>query len=571
MFAVNARAEPPSPALGPHTTFAPDGTDHPATGWLNTARPADKNVFLGGTGNNYCAGMANAAGLTQTLAMGNIGLYQHANGNSVCTSAQRTAIWATWGGTGVTPTGQGQTLGEVNGYTTTVPTGYLAFFGGAYPNEVNMDITTGSGDGSGTYTAVTGDKFPGTVYTGFTTPTDLANTELAIGFANAAGTKSVAVFMTPNGGGEDLDDPFATAPFWANVRAIALYGGAIALDVPPTYAKNRAAPYVSMVAQMITWAVSQHIRVSLTVSPFALAADSSGNTGFCGFDPTFYENTQWLVGALAGVAPPTTQWVVENYSGGGTCTNNDIAVDGTAESLNSVALLLARTVATSPPGTTAAGSNGVADAGLMSSATPVPSVSASLSSSRVGPLRLADILGFGDMATQSSGNVQISGGNITGATDINVTVTPLFQKGIHVQGVGGTALLTVNATNDVSISTAGTHLPMTLDMGAGQINTEFIAGNLGTGAPIFLNGFHVQASGGTSSPFITADANGNLTMIGSAALAGFKMTGNVTESTASTPASSTAACSVGQHAWDASFEYRCTAANTWKRAALSTF
>lgn len=45
----------------------------------------------------------------------------------------------------------------------------------------------------------------------------------------------------------------------------------------------------------------------------------------------------------------------------------------------------------------------------------------------------------------------------------------------------------------------------------------------------------------------------------------------IIESTAFTPASSTATCTTGQHAWDSGYEYRCTATNTWKRAALSTF
>ena len=38
-----------------------------------------------------------------------------------------------------------------------------------------------------------------------------------------------------------------------------------------------------------------------------------------------------------------------------------------------------------------------------------------------------------------------------------------------------------------------------------------------------------------------------------------------------TPASSSAACNVGQRAADANYIYECTAANTWKRAALSSF
>lgn len=38
-----------------------------------------------------------------------------------------------------------------------------------------------------------------------------------------------------------------------------------------------------------------------------------------------------------------------------------------------------------------------------------------------------------------------------------------------------------------------------------------------------------------------------------------------------TPTSSAATCTAGQHAWDANYEYRCVATNTWKRAALSTW
>lgn len=46
---------------------------------------------------------------------------------------------------------------------------------------------------------------------------------------------------------------------------------------------------------------------------------------------------------------------------------------------------------------------------------------------------------------------------------------------------------------------------------------------------------------------------------------------HVFETTASTPASSSAPCTTGQHAWDKNYEYRCVATNTWKRAALSSW
>lgn len=52
---------------------------------------------------------------------------------------------------------------------------------------------------------------------------------------------------------------------------------------------------------------------------------------------------------------------------------------------------------------------------------------------------------------------------------------------------------------------------------------------------------------------------------------GYTTTGSIIESTPATPAHSSSPCSVGQHAWDASYEYRCVAMNHWKRVPLSDF
>lgn len=52
---------------------------------------------------------------------------------------------------------------------------------------------------------------------------------------------------------------------------------------------------------------------------------------------------------------------------------------------------------------------------------------------------------------------------------------------------------------------------------------------------------------------------------------GYTTTGSITEAASATPARSSAPCAVGQHAWDANYEYRCVATNHWKRAPLSDF
>ena len=86
------------------------------------------------------------------------------------------------------------------------------------------------------------------------------------------------------------------------------------------------------------------------------------------------------------------------------------------------------------------------------------------------------------------------------------------------------------------------------------------------------NGVSVGANG--------SDANVNMTLQGkgagwvfinnSAGYFALSPTGKLNEPTF-TPASSSDTCTTGDRAWDASYEYRCVATNTWKRSALSTF
>ena len=411
------------------------------TPWLGMTRAPDKNVFLGGTSADFCTEAADATLLAPVLAMGNIGLYQHANGIAPCTPAQKLAIWSLWSQTGAGTQGGGQSVGEIGGFNPIDP-GYIAHFGAAYPVEANVNIITGDGDGSGSYTAAAGDARPGTVYTGYYTAGDLATIEAADAPAVAAGAKNLAIFMSPNGGGEDLDDPFATAPFWANARAAALYSGGIALDVPPTYAFLRPPNYLAMIEQIVQWAEANGLRASLTVSPYAAVVDAAGHTAGLGYDPTFFENTQLLESDLASANALPTQWVVESYDGGAPYTANGLkssvgapgGVMPAKESLTNVALFLARTTVTAATGTTRPGAPGaMADKGLMAPPAPVPMIAASLSNARIGPLRLADIVGWGGMALQDPSGVNITGGQINGVSFVN-TVNFQASGAVNLSG-----------------------------------------------------------------------------------------------------------------------------------------
>ena len=273
------------------------------------------------------------------LRTGRIGLYQHANGNAALTADQRSTLWASWLGKAEAIA----TVAEVGGGSIN-DVGYLALFGSHYPAEVNINMLTNSGDGTGVYQASNGEAQAGHAYGGYTTEADLAVMKQVICDAARHDALSAAIVMTPNGGAEDLDDGFENAKFWANARAAALFGGGIGLDVPPTYWTLRDPSYGHLVAQMIAWATKQGIRSSLIVSPYAEKPDASGQRGGCGYDPLFAESTALLATALKAAHALPTQWVVENYGANDPACKlgNDIVIDAGPESLNAVALSLAK-------------------------------------------------------------------------------------------------------------------------------------------------------------------------------------------------------------------------------------
>ena len=298
---------------------------------------SDKVVFIGSVGPHYAA-LADPAISSAMLRTGRIGLYQHANGNAALTVGQRSVLWATWLGKAAATA----TVAEVGGGSID-DAGYLALFDGRYPAEVNINMLTNSGDGTGVYQASVGEARTGHAYGGYTTKADFAAMKHVICSAARHGVLNAAIIMTPNGGAEDLDDGFEDAKFWANVRAAALFGGGIGLDVPPTYWTLRDASYGRLVIQMLAWATQQGIRSSLIVSPYAERPDAAGQRGGCGYDPAFAQNTARLVADLKAAHALPAQWVVENYGANDPACklSNDIAADAGSGSLNAVALSLA--------------------------------------------------------------------------------------------------------------------------------------------------------------------------------------------------------------------------------------
>jgi hypothetical protein len=70
----------------------------------------------------------------------------------------------------------------------------------------------------------------------------------------------------------------------------------------------------------------------------------------------------------------------------------------------------------------------------------------------------------------------------------------------------------------------------------------------------------------TSTPQATLDVNGSAIIRGTLSLTGSSLTIGLSATKTGTSPGTT-----GQFAWDASYLYVCTATNTWKRVALTSF
>ena len=206
-----------------------------------------------------------------------------------------------------------------------------------------------------------------------------------------------------------------------------------------------------LLAKSSVGATRTALRSCLTVSPYAQNPDASGNSGNMGYDPAFARNVQTMALTLKDAGTLPSQWVVENYGAGG--TGNDIEQDGTSNSLNAIALYLARTLNPSKTATaspTAAG--GQADQGMMDTAVMVSPVRAGVPLQPVGPTRIADVMGAGQMASQDRNSVDINGGTIinvtiqatggslenvsmSGACKIITSIAPILQAGVIIQSL----------------------------------------------------------------------------------------------------------------------------------------
>jgi hypothetical protein len=258
-------------------------------------------IFVGGTG-GFDA-LRHGDRFEELLKTGHVGLYEHANAISAAQNPPSLlqAIERVFSGTG---SGEAE-LGQVGWNYFTLPPSYgyyqsVYIQNGLSPSEANVNTPS---DSAG----------PGQL------EEDLKQWKLYVDAARTVGIESVAPVAGPN----DPDEPklgenvFATNPFYALERGEALYGKAIAFDVPPNFFLNGGSGpgYEKFIVQAIQWGNAHGLRTTILLSPYPWPTNSAGQLEtfrqFTG--NTFTRDTQVFVSRLKEEHAVPSEWAVDNY------------------------------------------------------------------------------------------------------------------------------------------------------------------------------------------------------------------------------------------------------------------
>ncbi len=239
----------------------------------------------------------------ELLRTGHVGLYEHAN-----------AIYAAAQSPGLLEaiervfrrTGRGQAeLGQVDWNYFTLPPSYgyyqEQYIGnGLDPSEANVNTPSDA-------------AAPGQL------EDDLEQWKEYVDAARSAGIKTVAPVVAPNDPSEPKlgDNVFATDPFYALERGEALYGRAMAFDVPPNFflTGGSGPGYEKFIVQAIQWGNAHGLRTTMLLSPYPWPTNADGQLEtFREFtDNTFSRDTREFVRRLTEEHAVPSQWAVDNY------------------------------------------------------------------------------------------------------------------------------------------------------------------------------------------------------------------------------------------------------------------
>jgi hypothetical protein len=258
-------------------------------------------IFVGGTA-GFDA-LVDRAQFKDLLKTGHVGLYEHAN---AIIAAEKSpglmrAIERVFSGTGP---GQAE-LGQVGaGYFTLPPSyGYYQSVykqNGLSPSEANVNTPSDS-------------AAPGQL------EKDLNLWREYVDAARSVGIATVAPVVGPNDPSEPKlgNNVFATNAFYALERGEALYGKAIAFDVPPNFflTGGSGPGYEKFIVQAIQWGNAHGLRTTVLLSPYPWPSNSDGKLEtFREFTSnTFSLDTQDFVHRLLEEQAVPSEWSVDNY------------------------------------------------------------------------------------------------------------------------------------------------------------------------------------------------------------------------------------------------------------------
>jgi hypothetical protein len=131
------------------------------------------------------------------------------------------------------------------------------------------------------------------------------------------------------------------------------------------------------------------------------------------------------------------------------------------------------------------------------------------------------------------------------------------------QALVTTTTASTGTSSGALVVSGGVGVAKSINAGEGGSTHNFTGGDGGSGSTIFT----IKDYAGTTK--VNVDGIGGVGIGASLVLSGSSNVLRIVNS--QTPASASATGAVGTIAWDSSYIYVCTATNTWKRAAISTW
>ncbi len=275
--------------------------ENPSDDPANVCSHLGRYILIGGTA-GFDA-LRDGGQFPELLKTRHVGLYEHADAVSAAETPPSVlmAIERVFSGTGL---GQAE-LGQVGANYFTLPPSY-GFYkaqyirNGLHPSEANVNTPSDS-------------AAPGQL------AAELKLWRDYVDAARTVGIESVAPIVGPNDPSQPRlgEDVFATNPFYALERGEALYGKAIAFDVPPNFFLNGGSGpgYQKFIVQAIQWGNTHGLRTTMLLSPYPWPANLAGRPET--FDEftgnTFTHDTKVFVSRLLEEHAVPSQWAVDNY------------------------------------------------------------------------------------------------------------------------------------------------------------------------------------------------------------------------------------------------------------------